>query len=341
MALISDVRRTIKNIVFGDTLLPQEFTVGLTDPHSEIAVKLHGMGVPRDVTSRQSTACSSPFVVCISFDSGQAPSEKELRRLTLKFCERAGQKRVLGKIGLKPATTVPVISAGGSELFFFEARSSANYCLPNIRLCAHYLRQAYSLQRSVNSSGMKMSFLERRAAMVTFIRPHPISLVSVADSYGGNIFTMNIMGDLGHGRFAFALKHSRTAAHIVERAGRIALSTVPLPQARFVFELAANHFKQSIEWDQLPFATKMSTAFHIPVPIFALRVREMEVEEIRKIGSHTFFLAKIVGDETFDTSEMVCAIHGFYQVWRLKGRKAELRASLAEDSFNKRGSYAS
>jgi flavin reductase (DIM6/NTAB) family NADH-FMN oxidoreductase RutF len=340
MSIVGDIRRAIKNIVFGDTLLPQEFTIGLTDPQTEIAVWLYGMGIPRDVTSRQSTACSSPFVICIAFDRGQAPGEKGLRHLTLKFCERAGRKRVLGEIGLKVATTIPIISAGGSELFFFEARSSANYCLPDVRLCAHYLRQAYSLWRSVNSSGMTMSFLERRAAIVTFIRPHPISLVSVADSYGRNVFTMNIMGDLGHNRFGFALKHSRTGAQIVERAGRIALSTVPLPQARFVFELAANHFKQSIDLDQLPFETKMSSAFHIPVPVFALRVREMEVEEIRKIGSHTFFVAKIVRDETFDKSEMVCAIHGFYQAWRLKGRKAELRASLAEDSFNKRGSYA-
>ena len=186
-----------------------------------------------------------------------------------------------------------------------------------------------------------MSFLERRAAIVTFIRPHPVSLVSVADKHGGNIFPMNIMGDLGNGRFAFGLKDSRTAAHLVERAGRIALSSVPLPQAQLVFQLAANHFRQSIEWDQLPFATKMSTTFNIPVPVFASRVREMEVEEIHKIGSHTFFVAKIICDETFAKSEGLCVIHGFYQAWRLKGRSTELRASLAEDSFNKRGYYPS
>jgi flavin reductase (DIM6/NTAB) family NADH-FMN oxidoreductase RutF len=330
-----NIRRAIKNIVFGDSLLPQEFTVGLADPQTEITVWLHGMGAPRDVTLRQSTACSSPFVICIAFDKGQAPSEEQLRHLSLKFCERVGQERVLGEIGLKLATTISAFSVGESELVFFGARSSANYCLPKIRLWAHYLFHAYSQLRAVNTSGMTMSFLERRAAVVSFIRPHPISLVSAVDADGGNIFTMNIMGDLGGGRFSFGLKDSRTGAQIVERTRRIALSTVPLPQARYVFALAANHFKQSIEFDQLPFETKKSSTFGIPVPVFAARVREMEVEEIHRVGSHTFFVAKIISDEIFADCEIVCAIHGFYQAWRLKGHSVELKASLAADSRNK------
>ena len=330
------IRRGIESVVFGDTLLPQEFTIGLTDPQTEISVWLHGMGAPRDVTSRHSTACSSPFVICIGFDKGQEPSQKQRGRLSLKFCERSGRQRVLGEIGLKPATTAAPISVADSEILFFEARSSANYCLPKMRLCAHYLRHAYSL-RHVNMKGMEMSFLERNAAIVTFIRPHPVSLVSAVDSFGGNIFTMNLMGDLGNGHFGFGLKESRTAAPIVERAGRIALSTVPLPQAQFVFQLAANHFKQSVEWDELPFKTRMSPTFGIPVPVFAARVREMEVEELRRIGSHTFFVARVVADQSLSTSAIVCAIHGFYQAWRLKGRAMELKAAIEKDLFNKQG----
>jgi flavin reductase (DIM6/NTAB) family NADH-FMN oxidoreductase RutF len=247
----------------------------------------------------------------------------------------------LGEIGLEPATAISPISVAGSALFFFRPRSSANYCLPKLRLWAHYLLHEYSQRRKVNTSGMTMTFLEKRAAIVTFIRPHPVSLVSVADKDGANIFTMNIMGDLGNGHFAFALKASRTGAQIVERARRLALSTVPVPHAPFVFQLAANHFKQSIELDQLPFATKMSATLHLPVPVFALRVREMEVEELRRIGSHTFFVARIISDETFARSEAVCAIHGFYQAWRLRGDRDALRASLVEDARNKRGTVPS
>lgn len=340
MSTVKHLRKTVTQLIYGNSLLPQEFTIGLSDPQTEVSVWLHGMGAPRDITQRHSTASSSPFLIAIAFEKGDEPSRKDLKRLFAAFCERSGRKRTLGKIGLSLAETIPPVSLPESRLLFFEPRSSANYCLPAFRLGAHYLRQAYQLRRIVNTSDIAMSFLERRAAIVTFIRPHPISLVSVADAYGGNIFTMNIMGDLGQDFFGFGLRESRTAAHIVERAGRLALSTVPLPQSRFVFELAANHLKQSIDWTTLQFATKKSRTFNLPVPEFAARVKEMEVKDVRKIGSHNFFVARIVDDEIFSQTQIVCAIHGFYQAWRMKGRKDDLAASVRQHRLNKRGPLA-
>jgi flavin reductase (DIM6/NTAB) family NADH-FMN oxidoreductase RutF len=334
MSIVRQCRRVIQRIVFGDTLLPQAFTIGLVEPQAEITVWLHGMGTPIDVTRRHSMACADPFTVCIAFGEGRRPSEKELGRLSMKFCERDGQKRVLGEISLKSATVIPAL---GTELILFEAQNSKNYCLPKIHIVAHYLRHRYLLWRKVDIAGIKMSFLERRAVMVMFIRPHPVVLLSLCGEAGGNIFPMNIMGDLGDGYFAFALKDSRLAAHLVERAGRVALSNVPLSQTSLAYQLGANHRKQAVDWDKLPFATKMSATFHIPVPVFAQRVREMEIETARNIGSHTFFVARVIHDESFAGSVGLCIVHGFYQAWRLKGRRAELEASLAEDLLNKRG----
>jgi hypothetical protein len=335
MSIIRRCRKKIERIVFGDTLLPQAFTIGLSDPQTEISVWLHGMGAPLDVTWRHSMACADPFTVCLAFDEGRGPKE-ELSRLSMKFCERDGQKRVLGEISLnvKSATIIP---ASNIELILFEAQSSKNYCLPKIHIVAHYLKHRYLLWRKIDLAGIKMSFLERRAVMVMFIRPHPVVLLSLCGEAGGNIFPMNIMGDLDNGYFAFALKEEKLAAHLVESAGRVALSNVPLSQTSLAYKLGANHRRHSIEWDELPFATKMSSAFHIPVPVFAHRVREMKIETIHKLGSHMFFVARIVSDESVGDGVGLCIVHGFYQAWRLKGHRAELEASLAEDMLNKRG----
>jgi flavin reductase (DIM6/NTAB) family NADH-FMN oxidoreductase RutF len=336
VSMMRHCQRAIQRIVFGDTFVPQAFTVGMADPQTEITVWLHGMGAPLDVTSRHSMACADPFTVCIAFDEGLGPREKEHRRLTLKFRERGGQKRVLGEIGLnlKSAAGIP---ARGTELILFEARSARNHCLPKAHILAHYARHRYLLWRRLDIAGIVMSFLERRAVMVMFIRPHPVVLLSLCDEAGGNIFPMNIMGDLGNGYFAFALKDSKVAAHLVERARRVALSSIPLSQTSLAYQLGANHRKQSIEWNELPFATRKSAKLHIPVPTFAQRVREMEVETVRKIGSHIFFVARIVSDEHLATGAGLCIVHGFYQAWRLKGRRADLEDSLAEDMHNKRG----
>lgn len=336
MSIIRQGGKVIQRIVFGDTLLPQAFTIGLAEPQTEITVWLHGMGTPLDITRRHSMACTDPFTVCIAFDEGRRLSDETYSHLSMKFCERDGQKRVLGEISLN-LKTATVIPAFGTELVLFEARSSKNYCLPKIQTLAHYVRQRYLLWRRVDIAGTKMSFLERRAVMVMFIRPHPVVLLSLCGEAGGNIFPMNIMGDLDNGYFAFALKESKLAAHLVERAGRVALSSVPVSQTSLAYKLGANHRKQSIDWNKLPFATEMSSAFDIPVPVFALRVREMEIEAVRKIGSHIFFVARIIRDESFADSAGLCIVHGFYQAWRLKGRRAELEASLAADLLNKRG----
>ena len=334
MPMRKQIRWTLEQLVFGGTLLPQEFTIGLAEPQAEIAVWLHGMGEPLDVTRRHSMICAEPFTMGIAFEKNQAAGVTGLRHLSLRFCERSRPDRALGRMSLRPVTTIEVDCL---DVVLFEVRGSSNHCLPAPRLGAHYLLHAYSQWRNVDTSGIRMSFLEKHAAMVNFIRPHPVALVSVHGEEGGNLFPMNVMGELGHGYFAFGLKDNRRAAHLVERAGRLALSSVPLPQATIAFQLAANHKKLSIDWDQLPFALKASAEFTIPVPAFAPRVRELAVKKIHRTGSHTLFVAEIVSDQRYSEIPSLHVIHGFYQAWRLKGRKEELRDSIAADASNKRG----
>ena len=86
----------------------------------------------------------------------------------------------------------------------------------------------------------------------------------------------------------------------------------------------------------------MSIAFNIPIPEFAPRVREVEIQSVRAIGSHQFFIARIIREDKFCDGLEFCSIHGFYQSWRLaklKEENEELKISLAGDAFNKRGRY--
>jgi hypothetical protein len=61
----------------------------------------------------------------------------------------------------------------------------------------------------------------------------------------------------------------------------------------------------------------------------------MEVEKIHNIGSHRFFVARIVCDESLAGPPGLNVIHGFYQACRLKGQPAELEASIAKDRRSK------
>lgn len=239
----------------------------------------------------------------------------------------------LGEIELKPAGS---ISLDGSELAIFQARSSNNYCLPRAQLLAHNLLRVYKNRQCTDASSIRMTPGGIRAMAVLSIRPYPVALAS-HDHAGGNIFPLNLMGDMGNGLFAFSLVDSRNAALGVERAARVALSSIPIAQSAYAFQLGSNHFRQLIEWDRLPFETKASEIFRIPVPAFAQRVRELEVVRSQALGSHRLFVARIVSDQELKACENLHFIDGIYQAWRMKGRAAELNAALAADSLNKRG----
>jgi hypothetical protein len=323
--------RAIKRRLFG-VLLPQEFTLGFAEPQAEIGVWLHGAGAPIDVTYRYSVACAAPLTFCIGIDKGFSHNTAD--GLCLRFCRRVEQL-ILGEIDLKH---VAGFSVGESEFEFFQPIRSTNYCLSRTQLAAHYALFAYRQWRKDNTKGVHLSFLESRAMMVEFIRPHPVVLVSVGSRDKGNIFPMNLLGDLGNGYVGLALRTERLAGGLVQGDGRIALSGMPLSEGAVAYQLAHNHSKQSFDWDQLPCAVRMSTAFHIPVPAFALRVREGEIKTVRAVGSHNFFLARIVHDEKWSDGLAFCSVHGFYQSWRLKKcSQEELKTSLAVDAYSKRG----
>jgi hypothetical protein len=341
MSIVRQTRGAIRKLAFGDTNLPQEFTIGLNEPQTLTTVWLHGLSAPIDVTQRYTTACCAPLLIGIALDSDQVSTKAAGGRqdagnranLRLQFCEQTGEKRLLGEIRL---ILRECIAFGNSQLLLCEVKAATNFCLPATRLCAHYLLLAWSEWRRVDTAGIRMSFLEMRAAMITFIRPHPLALVSIRGEAGGNMFPMNLMGDLGHGYFAFALKDSRLAAHQVARAGQLTLSNVPLPLCSTAFAMAVNHTRQSIDWKQLPFEVRSSATLEIPVPVLAPRVRELEVERVFKLGSHNLFVARIISEERLSDAPQVNIIHGFYQFWRLRGDRAKLRASIAEDALNKR-----
>jgi hypothetical protein len=323
------LKRAVARFLFGPAL-PQEFTMGMRSPQNEVGVWLCGKHGRRDVTNQHSTACSDPFVLCIRLEQREQISTNTLR---LEYVERSGN-RILGQIGLKVASG---IQSAGNGLHFFEPRSVNNRCLPVHQRAAHSLMHAYQARVRPKTPDLNMTLLEQRAADVTFIRPHPIGIGSVEDVAGGNIFILNLMGELGEGRFGFGLRDLRWPAHLVERSGRMALSSVPSSKGQIAFFLTKTHLVEQVDWGKLPFEVRQSSRFNIRVPAFALRVRELELETIRKMGSHNFFIARVISDEQRMEGEELHALHGFFQAWRMRGREEDLRSALVEDATNKQG----
>ena len=319
MSLAHKLRDALIHALLGETNLPQGCNVALRDPQNEVAVWLHGMGPPRDVTHCHTVACVSPSMVCVNFGKEENVVEKVQGRLSLIFYERGNHQLPLGEMKLSLTTILPV---AGINLCLFEARSCRNYCLPRRRMWAHYLHHAYLRWRNKKTVNVRISSFENRCNAVMFICPKPVVLVSVFEGGRGNIFPVNLMGALGGGCFSFALVNTQWPAPLLKRAGRFAMSTIPFDQAKTVRTLGKNHRQESIDWQHLPFATRLSSILEIPVPSFALRVRELEVLHSRQMGSHTFFVARITSDERRADAPEFFMIHGLYAARRQMDRPA-------------------
>jgi flavin reductase (DIM6/NTAB) family NADH-FMN oxidoreductase RutF len=308
--MIRTIGKAIKKIALGEADVPQQCTVAMPDPQLEIRVWLKGSGERLDITHNHVVACASPMTVGIGVDSGQ-PRTRPL----LEFREREGEQRLLAQVRLEKSETV---SGAGQELSLFRIRSCAIYCLPRHRVWAHDLYQFFVRWRAEKNPEIPMSIRAARSMNAFFICPRPVVLVSAMHGNSGNIFPMNLFGGIGDGYFAFALNSMRNAAPLVEHAGRVALSSIPFEHAGLARQLGRNHRLQSVNWDELPFRTTRSAALGLPIPEFALRVREMEIEAVRKLGSHTLFFARLIRDERLANNLQFCMIHGIYQARRLR-----------------------
>jgi flavin reductase (DIM6/NTAB) family NADH-FMN oxidoreductase RutF len=286
------------------------------DPQSEVEVWLHGVGTPRDVTANNVAIAARPFTIGITTEEKWEPGVVERSRPSLKFRERGGERRLLGEIGLRLQDRIVV--GGGEWLNLFRAEHYANYCLPRAALWRRYLHYSYGRWRSSarsNASDVRMVAHDVHSLFVFYICPRPVFLVSVADGDMGNVFPMDLVGPVGSRYFSLAL-HSTAPAELMERSRRIALCSIPVEQTSLTFELGKNHKKHHLAFDQLPFPTIKSTGFGLPIPAFSLRVRELEIELVRSMGSHKLFLARIVEEQRRADGLQMFQVHGFYQAWK-------------------------
>jgi flavin reductase (DIM6/NTAB) family NADH-FMN oxidoreductase RutF len=323
MSQRSWLRQLTKRVLFGPMSFAQQYPIGLSDPQQEVIVHLHGSGEPRDVTRNHVMASGAPFTIGIGLETQQSLGAKN-RSLSLRFYSREDEK-LLGSIALRPSTVIP---AGPRYLHLFHCRSFKNFCLPKPWLWSRYLHYAY-LRSRAPVPDVRPTMRELHSMFVFYICPRPVVLGGVCDGTHSNVFPMNLMGTIGDGYFSFALNSARPVTALVARARCVALSSLPFSRSSVALQLGKNHKVEHIDLAQLPFSTKPSPNFLLPVPDFALRVREIQIEAAHKVGSHTLFIARIIHDDRWAHGPEMFVVHGIYQAARHRSHAEFPSESLA------------
>lgn len=329
MWLKKHLKQVLEKVIFFGERLPNRVFLSQVESQREVSVWLLGAGAPTDVTLRHCQASGSPFTICVEFPSEQAPTEAQIPLLKLQFRVSGGGRQVLGQVDL---AIQDAFECDQSIFFLFHARASANYCLSQSRIWAHTLWQVYFEWRK--RAVVRTSVAQWRAMAAMFCCPRPVSLLSVSDDEGnGNIYPLNVMGNLGPTFFGFCLKHGYLPEAFVQRTKHLVLSSVPMIQGPIAYSLGPNHNRSSISWASLPFSTRPSKLLQIPVPQFARRVRELHVEQVHRLGFHTFFLARVLSDEQLASSPELYVAHGFYKDWRVGNLEIDKQSADAENIY--------
>jgi hypothetical protein len=317
---ISRVGSLLKSWLFGPTSLRHHYDIGLRDPQAEISVWLNGPDGSQDVTHRNVMAAAHPLTIGIGLESNRRAVTNQ-RRFSLQFRERNGENALLGEIDLQLRDC---ISLWRGELCLFAVWNCRNYCLRRLEMWRYELRCAYeqwSSKKRGNSTKTRPTKLETRCISTFYTCPRPIVLVSVVDGEVCNIVPMDLIGPIGGEAFCLALHNASTALPLFERSRRIALSSVPIEQKSLAYNLGKNHSGPPFSKDQIPFEAVTSAMFGLPVPRFSLRVRELQIEVIRPMGSHKLFVCNTLEDRSYASALQLFVIHGLYHFWRQRARQ--------------------
>lgn len=303
----------LKHLVLGPPW-PEYVAVGLPNPQTLINVTLRGLGPARDVTFNSVIASLRPLLIAI----GLTPPELhqvQAAPLTLEVAESDRPERALGRLELRFQHALPL---GDHHLGLFAIQRHDNHCLPRWLMQRAYLQRAWQrrAEQKRNPYNFRMSPADLRAHYVFYICPRPVVLVSCSFEGANNLFPMDLLGPVLGDYFLLALRSTSPAIRLMMGSRQLTLSAMPVTLTPVVYDLGRHHQKDSITWADLPFASRPSPNWGLPVPEPALAVREVRVEHVQVVGSHTLFVTRTEHQAQLGEGQPLHHISGLYQAYR-------------------------
>jgi flavin reductase (DIM6/NTAB) family NADH-FMN oxidoreductase RutF len=298
--------------------LPQWSPVSLRDPQDAIEVMWTDGTRRVEVTHHNVVAGLRPLSVAIGWAaqaSGAAPASLSS---TLEFVDRESAT-LLGTLELGTGRR---IEAPGVELMLFDLVGSVDRCLGWARRAADERLRQLRRRRTSDPYNFVLAPEALRQLLAFYICPRPVVLVSVDDGRHSNIFPMDLIGPVGGEWFTLALRSTSQSVPTMCSVRRMAISSVPGSHRETAYRLGAHHRQAQVDWGALPFSVTRSAHFALPVPDIAPRTRELEAVHVETIGSHTFFVTRVVSDTGPTDRALLHHTSGSHQYFRTRHGRA-------------------
>jgi flavin reductase (DIM6/NTAB) family NADH-FMN oxidoreductase RutF len=285
--------------------LPQWSVVAVAPPQQAVIARLRWDGQSADVTADHTVASLKPLTLASSLDGGPHP--------VLEYRDSA-TGRLLGVLHLTRAASV---AADNASLTLYHVAAGEHRCLGWPRRPWNTWLQNRVMRRHGASSHLNMGPAVAQQLMIAYLCPRPVVLVSVDAPGHRNLFPMDLIGPLQRsGLFSLALRSTNVSVPTMREVRRVALSAIPAAMKDVVYKLAEHHRQPLADWAELPFPLRPTRASGIPAVAAALRIRELAIVHSQELGSHTFFLGRLVADDELADGAQLHHTAGFHQAWR-------------------------
>jgi flavin reductase (DIM6/NTAB) family NADH-FMN oxidoreductase RutF len=265
-----------------------------------------------DVTGNNAVAALWPLTVRFALDA-QLQAALAAGRARLDLVDRK-LGRVIGRLTLRHRRDWEV---AGATIGLCEVLAGTHYCAPwPRRLWDSWLHRRAALRKPFEERLMSPAAIEH--LLTFYLCPRPVFLVGVSDGSCSNLFPMDLVGPLPSGIFTLALRNTSVSVETIKSDRRLALSDVPASAVLLTYQLGVHHKHPSIDGRDLPFKLLRSELFCLPVPDFALRVREVEIIDFQTIGSHTLFVGRFCSERFLAECPQLFQTSGAHQ--RLRSR---------------------
>jgi flavin reductase (DIM6/NTAB) family NADH-FMN oxidoreductase RutF len=277
--------------------IPQWAPIGLPQEQRLVDVWLRGAGEPVDIEGNHVVVSLAPLTIAV----GQARVDGG----EIVFVDRRSG-RELGRLRVRRAA----YESPDPEISFLEVDGGEHACLPfGLRA---WQRLMQSRRRDTR---FHLSNADAQHLMLFYLRPRPVVLVSVDDGVNDNLFPMDLIGTL-RDRLTLALRTTSPSVATLRASRRVALSDISLRLRDAVYRLGKHHQLARIDWSSLPFASVRSAEFGLRVPADAQRLRECTIESWTEVGTHSFFMCRIVSDRTLGDEPRLHHTSGIHRAFR-------------------------
>jgi flavin reductase (DIM6/NTAB) family NADH-FMN oxidoreductase RutF len=277
----------------------------MAPPQKTVTATLHWDGKSADVTADHTVASLKPLVIATSLDGGQHP--------VLEYRD-SRTENLLGVLHLSRTASV---TSDGTTLALYHVATGDHRCLSWPRRPWNAWLQSRHMLKNSSPHQLVMESAAVQQLMIAYMCPRPVVLVSVSTPGHRNIFPMDLIGPLDRsGLFSLALRSTNVSVPVINQARRVALSDIPASMKAVVYKLGEHHKQPLMDWSALPFHVRPSREFGIPVVAEALRIQELSIVHSQEIGSHMFYVCRIVSDENLAVGAQLHHTAGFHQAYR-------------------------